>query len=77
MLIFLQEIWLPDHESKKISNDFLEYNFLTTSSDMFTPIDDLILQPGPAWHGIALGWKKSLEQFITKLSSWHAIKVTN
>ena len=49
--IFLQETWLPDHESKSISNDFQEFNFLTTSADMFTPTEDLILQSGPVWHG--------------------------
>ena len=40
---------------------------MTTSSDMFTPVDDLILQQGPVWHGTALGWKQSLDKFITKL----------
>ena len=50
-----------------ISGDFQEYNFLTTSADMFTHSDDLILQHGPVWHGTAVGWKKSVEKYITKL----------
>ena len=64
--MFLQEIWLPDHESVKISDDFQDYNFLTTSADMFTATEDLILQSGPVWHGTALGWQKSIEKSITK-----------
>ena len=61
LFMFLQEIWLPDHESVKISDDFQDYNFLTTSADMFTATEDLILQSGPVWHGTALGWRKSIE----------------
>ena len=34
---------------------------------MFTHSDDLILQYGPVWHGTAIGWKKSIEKYITKL----------
>ena len=67
MFLFLQEHWLPYHESFKLSNDFEDYNFLTTSADMFTPIEDLILQSGPVWHGTAIGWNKSLEKSIEKL----------
>ena len=51
-----------------MSNDFQEFNFLTTSADMFLPTEDLILKSGPVWHGTALGWKKSVEKFITKLN---------
>ena len=68
LFLFLQEHWLSHHESNKISSDFQEYSFLTTSSDMFTPTEDLILQSGPVWHGTAIGWKKSVEKCITKLN---------
>ena len=58
LFLFLQEHWLSNHECHKIANDFQDYCFLSTSSDMFTPIEDLILQSGPVWHGTAIGWKK-------------------
>ena len=67
LFIFLQETWLSDHESCNISNDFQEYCFLTTSSDMFIPVEDLLLKSGPVWHGTAIGWKKSIDKDITKL----------
>ena len=67
LFVFLQEFWLPFHESNKLSNDFDDYNFLTTAADMFTATEDLILQSGPVWHGTALVWKKTLEKFVTKL----------
>ena len=58
---------MPDHDSKIMSSDFKEYDFYTTSADMFTPAEDLVLQSGPVWHGTALGWNKSIDKFITKL----------
>ena len=67
MFLFLQETWLPNHESKILSEDFDDYSFHTSSSDYFTPPEDLILQTGPTWHGTALGWKKTLEKFVNKL----------
>ena len=34
---------------------------------MFCHPEDLIVMHGPVWHGTALGWKKSFDQYITKL----------
>ena len=34
---------------------------------MFTPVEDLLLQSGPVWHGTALGWRKLIYNDITKL----------
>ena len=34
---------------------------------MFVPPEDLILESGPVWHGTALGWKKSVDKFITRI----------
>ena len=34
---------------------------------MFIPVEDLVLQSGPVWHGTALGWKKAIDTHITKL----------
>jgi hypothetical protein len=66
--MFIQEHWLPHHQaSDKFSADFPSYKFLTTSSDMFCPPEDLILQSGPVWHGTALGWSSSIDTFITKI----------
>ena len=69
MFIFLQEHWLPHYQAcEKISSDFPTYKFLTTSSDMFSSPEDLILQSGPTWHGTALGWSSSIDTNITKLA---------
>ena len=65
--MFLQETWLSSNESTIMASDFLDYNFLTTSADMFVPVEDLVLKSGPVWHGTALGWRKSIDSFITKL----------
>ena len=68
LFIFLQEHWLPHHvASDKLSSDFSCFKFLTTSSDMFLPPEDLILRSGPVWHGTALGWPSSIDTFVTKL----------
>ena len=68
MFIFLQEHWLLYHQViHKLSNDFPSFKFLTTSSDMFCPPEDLILQSGPTWHGTALGWPSCIDTYITKL----------
>ena len=67
MFIFLQEHWLPHHKAcEKLSADFPRFKFLTTSSDMFCPPEDLVLHSGPVWHGTALGWPSSLESNTTK-----------
>ena len=34
---------------------------------MFVPVEDLVLQGGPVWHGTALGWRKSIDSSVTKL----------
>ena len=67
MFVCLQETWLPNEESKEISKDFSDYEFLTTSSDMFTDPEDVISQSGPVWHGTAIGWNKSISKYITRL----------
>ena len=54
-----------------LSSDFQEYDFLTTSADMFTHSDDLILQYGPVWHGTAIGWHDDMNSFVTQLESNH------
>ena len=58
---------MPNHESTILSKDFQDYSFHTTSADMFTATEDLILQSGPIWHGTALGWRKSLDKSMTKI----------
>ena len=64
-LIFLQEHWLPHYEAKKkLSEDFVNFNFLTTSSDMFLHPEDLILKSTPTWHGTAIGWPKHIDMYV-------------
>ena len=65
---FIQEHWLPDFETNvKMSKDFQNYNFLTTSSDSFTVPEDKMLESGPTWHGTALAWLKTVDSCITKI----------
>ena len=68
MFIYIQEHWLAQHEAEAIiSKDFPNYTFMTTSSDMFIPTEERILENGPIWHGTALGWENSINPNINKL----------
>ena len=67
-LIFIQEHWLPHYDAEiKFSTNFNNYNFSTTSSDIFTPVEDKMLEGGPTWHGAAVGWDQSLEKHISRI----------
>ena len=50
-----------------LSNDFTGYNFSSTSSDMFTPPEEKMLESGPTWHGTALGWAKEIDKYISRV----------
>ena len=68
IFVFIQEHWLPNHEaSNKFKSDFQTHNFLTTSEDMFTHAEDLLLKAGPVWHGTAVGWAVGIEKYVTHL----------
>ena len=68
LFVFIQEHWLPDHAANmKFKTDFSTHNFLTTSDDMFTPTEDLLLQAGPTWHGTGIGWAMSIDKYVFKL----------
>ena len=67
MFIFLQEHWMPHFEAGSIKNEFPDYNFITTSSDMFLPAEEKMLKSGPTWHGTAIAWDKCVDKFITKI----------
>ena len=68
ILIFIQEHWLSAHEaSSKFESDFSEYKFITTSSDSSTAPEDILCNPGPVWHGTALGWLSSINNKVSKL----------
>ena len=54
LFIFLQETWLSDYEAKTIANDFKDYNFITTSADMFEHAEDLVLKS--VQYGMGLPW---------------------
>ena len=63
-LIFIQEHWLPHFDAKvKFATDFPGYNFSVTSSDIFTPAEDKMLEKGPTWHGAAIGWHESIDNY--------------
>ena len=70
-VIFLQEIWLPYHEESLINRDFHKYTFKISSPDMFTPVEDKMMTPGPVWHGTAIGWHEQLNTYITHLEPNH------
>ena len=53
--------------SEKFDSSFKNYNFLTTSDDMFTPAEDLLLKQGSVLHGTAIGWSIEFDMPITKL----------
>ena len=68
IFIFLQEHWLPHHETEQLlKNDFKSYDFLSTSSDMFLPSEDVILQRGPTWHGTAIAWNNKVDSKIKSI----------
>ena len=68
MLIFIQEHWLANYEAEvKLSTNFPQYNFSITSSDIFTPAEDKMLESGPTWHGAAVGWDQNVEKHITRI----------
>ena len=68
LFLFLQEHWLPNHDAcTKLKSDFTTHNFLTTSDDMFTPAEDLVLETGPVWQGTAIGWSMEIDKFVCKL----------
>ena len=66
--MFIQETWLPHHETDTFATDFPNYDFLSTSSDMFVDTDDLILQTGAVWHGTMIGWNRNIGKHVQKLT---------
>ena len=67
-LFFLQEHWLPQgNASVSMTKDFTNYNFTSTSSDMFLPAEDVVLSSGPTWHGTAIGWDRQIDRFICRI----------
>ena len=69
LLICLQEHWLPNHDAvTKLYNDFKKYKFLTTSSDMSTPIEELLVHQGLTWQGTAIGCHASIDAFVTTVT---------
>ena len=68
LYLFIQEHWLPYSEvDSQLHHDFSDYRFLSTSSDMFTPVEDLMLTPGTAWQGTTIGWLSEIDKYVTKL----------
>ena len=68
LFLFIQEHWLPYHDaSYKFDTNFDGYEFLATSSDMFTPVEDRMLESGPIWHGTALGWDTNIDHYVSKI----------
>lgn len=51
----------------KMKTDFQTHNFHTTSDDMFTHTEDLLLQADPVWHGTAIGWPSRIDRCVSKL----------
>ena len=68
VFVCLQEHWLPDYQTEIIQNEFSNYNFITTASNMFGNAEDKLLENGPVWHGTALGWLKVHDRFVSRLA---------
>ena len=68
MFIFLQEHWLSHFDASLIKKAFHDYNFLTTSSDMFQPPEEKMLRSGPSWHGTAIAWDKNIDKYISEIN---------
>ena len=68
MFIFLQEHWLSHFDASLIKKEFQDYNFLTTSSDMFQPPEEKMLRSGPSWHGTAIAWDKNIDKYISEIN---------
>ena len=65
LFLFLQEHWLPYSEvDDKFHSDFSSYKFLSTASDMFTPVEDLMLTGGTAWQGTTIGWSSDIDKQV-------------
>ena len=69
--LFLQEIWLPFHEQKSLSEYLPEYSFKVSTPDMFLLPEDLLQRPSHVWHGAAIGWRKDSNARIKFLESIH------
>ena len=69
--LFLQEIWLPFHEQKSLSEYLPEYSFKVSTPDMFLLPEDLLQRPSHGWHGAAIGWRKDSNARIKFLESIH------
>ena len=66
--MFLQEHWLPNYEAeKRLSGDFKEYLFTTTSSDMFQSAEECMIDTRPTWHGTAFGWFRHIDSKVTRV----------
>ena len=66
--MFIQEHWLSHSEvDSRLQSDFSQYKFLSTSSDMFTAVEDLMLTPGTAWQGTTIGWSSEIDKYVSKL----------
>ena len=68
-VIFLQEIWLPFHDLNALNSFHPEYTFEISTPDMFQHPEDLLNKPGHVWHGVAIGWKKTITGSITVIES--------
>ena len=66
-LLFLQETWLDHHETNLLLKEFPQYQFTTSSSDMFLTPEEVMLKSGPTWHGVAVGWPEKIKHLVTKL----------
>ena len=70
-IIFLQEIWLPYHDEAKLKTIFPDFNFLISTPDMFTHSEDKLSSSTQVWHGSAVCWHNSLNQWVKKIPLTH------
>ena len=70
-IIFLQEIWLPYSDQNLPTKYLPEYTFSIATPDMFEHPEDILAKHSHVWHGVAIGWKKDLNNNITCLETSH------
>ena len=64
-VVFLQEVWLPYHDQSQLNDYLPDYSFKIATPDMFQLNEDKLLNSGPTWHGVAIGWHQEINSNIS------------
>ena len=70
-LIFLQELWISHCASDRFKNMIPNYHAQIATPDEFSPPEDRLRFKEPIWHGTAVLWHNSLNQYVKGLDNVH------